>query len=378
MKIGICFGGYCPMHQGHLDVIMRAKKENDICFVIVCGYDNEPRSWEINLNLNERTELIKHLFINDEQIIVKSINDTELGIDESMSDHNWITWQNKVKEFIDNKFKYIKNTYILTNNNHLIKTDTDHPITWYVAEPFYKTCIERNNVLDANVVLIEKTNPVSGTLIRHTPLKYWNKIANPFKPYLSKNILILGTASEGKSTLVRDIATYFDIPYAWEYGREYMENKNIKDTDLTLDDFKNFLTGQINLCNVMRAKSKNGIFISDTDNCVTLMYALAYAEDPNINVSKEDYEELYNNAKLIHQNNKFKWDHIFIFPPSKPFVNDGSRYMKQSSMDERGKNFKKLQKLIREFYPEVSKTYLNGSFLENFNEVKNYINSLYQ
>ena len=21
-KIGICFGGYCPMHRGHLDVIM--------------------------------------------------------------------------------------------------------------------------------------------------------------------------------------------------------------------------------------------------------------------------------------------------------------------------------------------------------------------
>ena len=30
-KIGICFGGYCPLHQGHLDVIMRAKKENDKC-----------------------------------------------------------------------------------------------------------------------------------------------------------------------------------------------------------------------------------------------------------------------------------------------------------------------------------------------------------
>ena len=37
-KISVCFGGYCPMHQGHLDVIMRAKKETDRCFIVVCGY----------------------------------------------------------------------------------------------------------------------------------------------------------------------------------------------------------------------------------------------------------------------------------------------------------------------------------------------------
>ena len=68
MKIGICFGGYCPMHQGHLDVIMQAKKENDVCFVVVCGYNNEPRSWEINLNIDERYNLIKEFFWKDEQI----------------------------------------------------------------------------------------------------------------------------------------------------------------------------------------------------------------------------------------------------------------------------------------------------------------------
>ena len=30
MNIGITFGGYVPLHQGHLDLIMQAKKENDI------------------------------------------------------------------------------------------------------------------------------------------------------------------------------------------------------------------------------------------------------------------------------------------------------------------------------------------------------------
>lgn len=371
MKVGICFGGYCPMHQGHLDVIMRAKKENDVCFVVVCGYDNEPRSWEINLNLDERHNLVKNFFINDEQIIVLKINDTELGIDESMSDHNWTVWQNKVKELIFGNLHW-RGSYIKYQKIDEITSD----ITWYVAEPFYKTSIERNNVMNGKVILIDKLNPVSGTLIRNNPIKYWNKISKPFKSYLCKNILILGTASEGKSTLVRDISNYFDIPHAWEYGRGYMEDRDMQDTDLTVDDFKEFLKGQISICNNFRTQSKNGIFISDTDNCVTLMYAKAYSSNPEMQINEDDYKVLYNEAKRLHKNNKFKWDHIFVFPPSKKFVDDGSRYMGQASMEERNKNFEILQKLVQEFYPDVSKTYLNGSFLENFNEVKNYINSL--
>ena len=371
MKVGICFGGYCPMHQGHLDVIMRAKKENDVCFVVVCGYDNEPRSWEINLNLDERHNLINNFFCNDEQIIVLKINDTELGIDESMSDHNWTVWQNKVKELIFGNVHW-RGPYIKYQKIDEITSD----ITWYVAEPFYKTSIERNNVMNGRVILIDKLNPVSGTLIRNNPIKYWNKISKPFKPYLCKNILIIGTASEGKSTLVRDISNYFDIPHAWEYGRGYMEDRDMQDTDLTVDDFKEFLKGQISICNNFRTQSKNGIFISDTDNCVTLMYAKAYSSNPEMQINEDDYKVLYNEAKRLHKNNKFKWDHIYVFPPSKNFVDDGSRYMGQASMEERNKNFEILQKLIQEFYPDVSKTYLNGSFLQNFNEVKNYINSL--
>jgi len=365
-KIGICFGGYCPLHQGHMDVIMRAKKENDICYVIVCGYDNEPRGWEINLNLDERYTLIYDFFREDEQIRVRKINDTVLGLDESMSTHNWEVWTNAVMLQISRDEVYLNSE--------------DYKITWYVAEAFYKKSLEniyiQCNDYPTNVILIDKVNPVSGTQIRKNPIKYWNKITAPFKPYLCKNILVLGTASEGKSTLVRDIAKYFDIPYAPEYGRDYMAADKITDKDLTYADFDAFLSGQLEYCDTERRKSKNGIFISDTDNTVTLMYAKAYVEDPDIFLSEDDYRCLYETAKEYNDNYEYKWDHIFIFPPSKNFVDDGCRYMKQSSMSEREKNFDKLQKLVNEFYPEVSKTYLNGSFLDNFNEVKNYINSL--
>lgn len=40
--VGVVFGTFAPLHQGHLDVIMRAKKECDAgCVVIVDGRDGD-------------------------------------------------------------------------------------------------------------------------------------------------------------------------------------------------------------------------------------------------------------------------------------------------------------------------------------------------
>ena len=100
MKVGITFGGYCPMHMGHLDLIMKAKKDNDICYVVVCGYDGEERGEKIGLTLNRRYSLVKQMFKDDEQIKVLKVNDTELGIDESMSESNWDIWLDYVQQKI--------------------------------------------------------------------------------------------------------------------------------------------------------------------------------------------------------------------------------------------------------------------------------------
>lgn len=358
-KIGICFGGYCPMHRGHLDAIMRAKKENDKVYVIVCGYDNEERSGNIRMTLKERTAITRKIFKNDEIISVLSINDTELGLDESMSDGNWVIWQNKVAEYLYDTLNF-----------------EDH-ITWYVAEPFYKEMLEKHNILKADVVLIDKIVPVSGTLIRQNPIKYWKYIVKEFRNNLCHNILITGTASEGKTTLVRDISTYFGINHSEEYGREDLLVKGKTDVDLTADDFVDFLIGQSLDMRKRVINNDNGVFISDTDNLVTLMYALAYTEDPAVPITEEEYwEKVFPVAKALE--GRVKWDKIFMLPPKNKFVDDGIRYMKQASIDERISNFNILTQLLKDFglYDKVE--ILDGDFKSNFNRVKDYINGVYE
>lgn len=363
MNIGVCFGGYCPLHQGHLDLIMRAKKENDICYVIVCGYDGEERGESVGLPLRRRISLVKQMFIKDEQIMVVSVNDTELGIDESMSDSNWDTWLWHVTK------KLIKEGQLYNK------------FTWYVGEKEYKDSLtERINKfwkINEVVYVDRNINPINATMIRQNPIKYWHKIAKPFRPYFSTNILITGTASEGKSTLTRDIASYFGLPYSEEYGRTYMAMYCKNDTDLTINDFQEFLIEQIrDTKKKIESCGNNGIVISDTDNLVTLMYAKAYVEDNDIDLTQKDYDILLSFAKNLKRG--ITWDKIFLLPPKNAFVDDGCRYMKQASIEERTKNYNTLVSLLKEFGWWDKVEILNGNYLENFEKVRDYVSGKYE
>jgi len=359
-QYGICFGGYCPMHRGHLDVIMKAKKECERVFVVVCGYDDEPRAKEIGLDLNKRYQLVKQLFKDDEQIQVMKVNDTELGLDESMSKENWQIWTEYVERTICDK---------LHEARFMFK-----PI-YYVAERFYKKSLD--SLFNKRCVCIDRTLPISGTAVRKQPILFFDKIVKTFQPYFVRNILIIGTASEGKTTLVKDLSMYFNIPKTVEYGRIYMEERNITDIDLIGNDFHQFISGQYEEYKKAVNSSTSGVTIQDTDNLVTLMYAWAYSEDPNINIDKHDYMALCHHAKSIQK--YFNWDHIFVLTPNNTFVDDGTRYMAQASIEERQKNLDKLNKLIDEFgYDKNKITYLKGGeFENNFNIIKEYINGIF-
>jgi len=367
--IGITFGGYCPMHQGHLECILKAKKECDEVFVVVCGYDNEPRALELGLPYEKRLELIKNYFGDDEIIKVIGINDTELGIDESMSMGNWYIWMDAVMAQV---YTYIAKPLI-------------SEIYMYVGEKKYAEDIEKLSMdIDIYPILVgydEKTgkriNNISATDVRNHPQKYWNKITAPFRPYLTKRILITGTASEGKTALVQDLAKYFQCPITTEYGRDYMEEQGLKDTDLTFEHFLSFITGQnLYYKKALYSPGNNGVIISDTDNLVTLMYAKAYSEMPKMKITKDEYLALYYCVKHLDKDN-ITWDKIFVLPPKNNFVDDGCRFMDQASMEERQKNFDKLMGLLKNFGLMDKIEVLFSDYSGNFNRVKNYINDLY-
>lgn len=360
MKIGITYGGYCPLHQGHLDVIMRAKKECDHCFVVVCGYDDEPRAKELDLPLDKRYRIIKN-FLEDELVTVIKVDDTELGIDESYSLSNWHIWMNAI---------YKQTNEIMAKRC----PNDDFHYVWYLSEATYNKSMHEVDP-NINVVLLDRSkNVVSGTLCRQYPLEYWAQITQPFRAYLSHNILIAGTASEGKTTLCRDIGKYFSIPYSYEKGRDICHLKS--DPEMNVKDFMYNLYEQHKYNEELICSPQNpGIFLSDTDNMVTLMYARAYAGREGFNLSKDDFELLYSMAAAYARTDK--WDKVFLLAPhQKGLVDDGERYMADSDYAIRADYFEFLKGLYDRF--GIKYEVLNGTYYENFLTVKNYIKGLYE
>ena len=270
-NIGIVFGSFAPLHQGHLDLIMRAKKENDGgCVVIVCGYDGD--KGEPLMPHKKRYRYVREFFSDDDLVAVYAINDTELGIAKYPNGwEKWLVEFNRIWDLaIESKG---------ANRN------------WYVGEKdYYKVLIQKGE----NAILLDRTeNLISASMIREHPIKYWNKIAYPFRRIFSTNILIIGTASEGKTTLVRDLGKYFNAHYSWEWARDYMVESFLSDWELDSTDFMAFLEGQYNLNKkLINSPANHGVFFADSDAMTTRMYAEQYAKENDCVLTQEEFEKI--------------------------------------------------------------------------------------
>lgn len=350
-RVGIVFGSFAPLHQGHLDLIMRAKKECDGgCIVISCGYDGD--KGEPLMPHSKRYRYVREFFADDDLVAVYAINDSELGI--AAYPNGWNGWMEEFEKIF----------------SKAICGDSSPERVWYVGErEYYNDLVS----LGEEVVYVKRTdNPISATMIRQNPVKNWDKITAPFRRVFSHNILICGTASEGKTTMTRDLGKYFNAPYSWEWARDYMEESCVSDWELDSADFIAFLEGQYNLNKrLINSPGNHGVFFADSDSMVTKMYAEYYSKDDNLALTPADFEKIAVLADEL--TSKSKWDKIFLVAPHGVFVDDHSRYMGHSDMKERKELFNLLCDNIRESGNWDKVVVLTGNYYENFIAVVNYV-----
>ena len=350
-NIGIVFGSFAPLHQGHLDMIMRAKKENDGgCIVIVCGYSGDKGG--TLMPYQKRYRYVREFFQDDDLVSVYMISDDKLGIAGSTTE--WETWLNE--------FNNIYNVAVTYPNQTKRK--------WYVGEQEYFNGLNERN---ENVVLLDRTeNLISATMIRNNPIKHWDKIAMSFKRIFSHNILIAGTASEGKTTLTSDLGKYFNTSYSYEWPNDYMKQHCVSDTELDHIDFIAFLQGQYEFNkNQINSPMNKGVFFADTDSLVTKMYAEYYSKDENCLISEDNFKIVSDLANVLTKASK--WDKIFLIGPKEKFVDDHRRYMEHSGQKERNELFELLCKNLKENNLWDKVVILDGDYYSNFITIKNYV-----
>lgn len=351
-KVGVVFGSFAPLHQGHLDLIMRAKKENDGgCIVICCGFDGD--KGEPLMPHAKRYRYVRELFADDDLVAVYSINDSELGI-ESYPD-GWSGWLEEFERI------YSK----------AVVSGTNPARVWYVGDKNYQEdLLERGE----EAILVDRVadNPICATMIRNNPIANWDKITFPFRRVFSTNILICGTASEGKSTMTHDLGKYFNAPYSYEYARDYMKDSCVADWELDSADYMAFLEGQYNLNRkLINSPANHGVFFADSDSMVTRMYAEYYAKDPTCKLTQDEFERLAVVADELTR--KSRWDKIFLLAPHGVFVDDHERYMAHSGMKERLELYEILCNNLKASGNWDKVVVLTGNYYENFMAVVEYV-----
>lgn len=367
-NVGIVFGSFAPLHQGHLDLIYRAKKENDGgCIVIVCGFDGD--KGEPMMPHSKRYRYVREFFADDDLVAVYAINDTE--IDAPMYPNGWPKWLEEFNKIWDKAVK--KATKIESKASELtFSIGTIQPErVWYVGDVNYADDLAKQG---EKAILVDRVadNPICATMIRQNPIKNWDKITFPFRRLFSHNILICGTASEGKSTLTADLGKYFNAPYSTEYARDYMRESCVADWELDGADYMAFLEGQYALNKkLINSPGNHGIFFADSDSMVTRMYAEYYAKDPTCAITEEEFQKVAVMADELTR--KCRWDKIFLVAPHGVFVDDHTRYMAHSGMNERQELFNILCKNIKESGNWDKVVILNGDYYENFMTIVKYV-----
>ena len=347
-KVAVVFGTFAPLHQGHIDLIQRAKRQCDRVCVIVSGYKGD-RGEEVGLPLQKRFRYIREGFSNDELTQIYKLDETELP----RYPLGWEPWLKTALE--------------------TIQYDAEkEELIFYVGEKAYQEELEARGF---EACLQERQFGISGTLIRENPSKYWKYIAQPFRRQFTKKVLIMGSASNGKTTLAKDLARFYDAPVSLEYAREYQIRNNVRDDELTPKDYYYLLLGQYDQTSKLIDSSVNrGLVIADTNSLVTKGYYDYYMEVGGPETSMTDtFDNLFVSILA-----KEKWDLILFVQPIGSYVNDGFRDMTMADDEIRNSFSNHLDHLRHKYLSDIPTAYLGQDYLGNYEEAKRVIDTIYQ
>lgn len=236
---GLVIGKFMPIHNGHIRLIQFAASHCDELIVSMSFTQQDP------IDAEKRFSWIKEIFKSEPKIksciIADDFDDEALALMPRTK-----IWANRMRE-------------VYPNIDVLISSEE-------YGEPFAFNLEAVHILCDLKRIEI----PVSATMIRNNPFKYWRFIPDVVKPHFVKRVCFYGPESTGKSTLAEKMALHYQTEFVPEVAREL-----ISSNDISVDDII-----KIGFAQTERVKEKtkiaNKVLFCNTDLITTKIYSQHY------------------------------------------------------------------------------------------------------
>lgn len=327
-KVGMYGGSFNPLHLGHVNNIIKAANKCEKLYIVLSVTNSKDE-----IDYKERLKWIKSITNDMENVeIFPMIDDID-----NKDKHDWQKGATFVKETIGKKID-------------VVFAGSD-----YIGKNIWETLYPESDI----VYFKREEINISSTKIRNNPFKYFEFLPKVVQKYYTKKVCVVGTESCGKSTLVRNLAKYFNTSFVEEAGRLACEELGVD--NLSAKDYFEILFKHKQLEKEALDKA-NKVLLIDTDSLITLFYYnLAFNKN---NLDKEVFEKLASGISYFNN-----YDLYLFLEPDVKFVQDETRASGDNEIREKNNNI--LKQLLRE--NKIEFTSINGDYDNRYETAKEKI-----
>ncbi len=339
-KTGVYFGRFLPPHRGHLNTIINASTMCEKLYVVVsfneentrilCEEDNFPY-----IDGNTRVKWLCQQLADLSHIVVLLLDEGDIHKQENQ----WQLWCELLQQTIPSKIDVL-----------------------FTGEYDYTEKLE-DRFPDAEVMLLDPQRsryPIFSKEIRRHVIQHWDYILGSARPYFTKKVLITGTESCGKTTLVKYLAKLYHTSWSEEVGRYYPQLYLGGNEDVYTDEDFHRITIQQFEQDISVMKNANRVVFIDTDATVTQYYSELYMG--------------HNNPIIENYIDHSRYDLVILLKPDVEWVSDGFRL--NGDQERREMLHKKLKDMYLNRGFEEKLIEVGGNYQERLQQVIEIIDSL--